>query len=90
MARIRSFVTGVEVDTAKRAHNCQANGRHRVERGEKRLRVTKNRTVDHYCLSCAKTIIERDMAKLRSLARELGADHSGCREGSEVPEGARQ
>ena len=83
MARIRSLVTRVEVDTARRAHHCQANGRHRVERGDKRLRVTKNRSVDHYCLSCAKTIVERDIAKLTALSRELSADHSAREDASE-------
>ena len=74
MARIKSIVTRVEVDTAKKAHNCQANVRHRIERGNKRLNVSKGRSWDRYCLECARNIIRRDIAALKAMARELDPD----------------
>lgn len=71
MPRIRSLRIRAEVDVAKKAHNCQANARHRIERGDKRLNVRNGRSWDRYCLDCATTIVGRDIAALEALAREL-------------------
>jgi hypothetical protein len=67
-------VTSVGVDEAKKAHDCQGNSRHRIERGYKRLKVRNGRGWDHYCLECAKIIVRRDIAELDALARELNSD----------------
>ena len=72
MPRIKSLVTRVEMDVAQRAHNCQANARHRIERGDTRLKVRSGRSWDHYCLNCANTILQRDIEMLRSLAVRFG------------------
>jgi hypothetical protein len=53
MARIKSLIAQVEIDTAGKAHNCQANARHRVQKGEIRLKVRNGRSWDHYCRDCA-------------------------------------
>ena len=74
MPRIRSLVTRVEIDVAKRAHNCQANARHRIVRGDKRFSVRSGRSWDRYCLECAKNIVQRDIGALEVLAHELDAD----------------
>ena len=71
MPRIRSLRTRAEVDVAQRAHNCQGNTRHRVERSDKRLKVRNGRSWDHYCLECARIIVRRDIGALEALAREL-------------------
>jgi len=73
MPRVRSLIVQVDVDTAGRAHNCQANGRHRIERGEVRLKVTNGRGWDHYCRACALTIIDRDAQKLAELLQRVTA-----------------
>lgn len=65
----KSLVTGVKVDVALHAHNCQANARHRIQRGEVRLKVKNGRSWDHYCAECAAAIISRDIAKLTDLQR---------------------
>lgn len=67
----KSIVTRVEIDTALRAHNCQANRRHRLERGDPRLKVRSGRSWDHYCAACAARILEQDAAKLRLLLERL-------------------
>ncbi len=59
---------------AQRAHNCQSNTRHRIERGDRRLKVRNGRSWDHYCLECAKVIARRGIAKLEALARRLDPD----------------
>jgi hypothetical protein len=71
MPRIKSILIRVEIDQAKKSHNCQANARHRIERGDTRLNVRNGRSWDRYCLSCAKTIIERDIAELQELQRKF-------------------
>jgi len=71
VARVKSLVIRVEIDQAKKAHNCQANGKHRIEGGDTRLCVRKGRSWDRYCLLCARTMIERDIAELQNLQRQL-------------------
>ena len=74
MPRVKSLVMSTGIDTAKRAHLCQANSRHRILAGNKRLKVRNKRSWDHYCVNCGKVILARDAAKLESLARQLTAD----------------
>ena len=71
MPRIRSLVERILVDEASRAHDCQANARHRIQRGDKRLKVRNGRSWDHYCLGCAQAIVDRDIGKLNELIEEL-------------------
>ena len=66
---IKSLLVQVGVDTAKKAHNCQASAKHRIEKGDVRLKVRNGRNWDHYCIACAGTIIARDLAKLTALQR---------------------
>ncbi len=67
MPRIKSLVEQIEIDTALKAHNCQGNARHRIEKGDTRLKVRTGRGWDHYCCACAETIITRDIEKLTNL-----------------------
>jgi hypothetical protein len=69
MARIRSLIVQVQIDRAGKAHSCQANAQHRLEKGDLRLKVRNGRSWDHYCLTCAEVIIERDIQKLTGLRR---------------------
>jgi hypothetical protein len=76
MPRPKSVLLRVEVDEARKAHDCQHNRAHRLQRGEKRLKVTKDRSPEHFCVTCALAIIDRDMAKLQLLARQLGREET--------------
>ena len=67
MGRIKTLVEMAFVDVASRTHKCQANARHVIEKGDRRLKVKNNRSWDHYCLACASQIIEKDIAKLNEL-----------------------
>lgn len=67
----KSLVQRSEIDQVKKAHNCQANAKHRLERGEHRLKVFVDRSHDHYCKACGLKIIEADILKLQELARQL-------------------
>jgi hypothetical protein len=68
---IKSLVIRVEIDQALKAHNCQANARHRVQRGDRRLKVRNGRSWDHYCTACAAVILERDIAELQTLRQQV-------------------
>lgn len=63
----RSLIIRVRVERAQRAHDCQADSRHRLERGDIRLKVRDGIGWVHYCKSCAENIIFRDLEKLRAL-----------------------
>jgi hypothetical protein len=67
----KSLVIRVEVDHALKAHNCQANRQHRLERGDRRLKVRNGRGWDHYCVPCATNILMRDMGRLRALLTQF-------------------
>jgi len=71
MARPKSILQKVEVDKAERAHDCKHNKKHRIERGDNRLKVGNKRAYKHYCVACAIEIIERDIVKLQGLAQQL-------------------
>ena len=71
MPRPKSFLSSMEVDEVKSAHNCQNNAKHRLTRGEKRLKVSNGRSHDHYCIECAVTFIKRDIDTLQSILKEL-------------------
>jgi len=66
---IKSLVIRVEIDETVNAHNCQANPRHRLKGGDKRLKVRNGRSWDHYCAACAAVIIRRDIVALQALQR---------------------
>lgn len=76
MPRPKSIIQRVEVDEAQRAHDCQHSSNHRLERGDKRLKVWKQRSHDHYCVGCALGIIARDIERLHELARQLRGECS--------------
>jgi hypothetical protein len=69
--RIKSILLQLEIDQAKIAHNCQANAKHRLQRGDTRLNVRNGRSWDRYCAACAKTIIERDIAELQKIQEKI-------------------
>ncbi|MFZ4439380.1 MAG: hypothetical protein ACOYOS_13195 [Syntrophales bacterium] len=71
MPRPKSILYRAEIDEAKRAHNCQHNAAHRLECGDKRLKVWDGRSTENYCVTCALSIIARDIAKLQELAERL-------------------
>ena len=68
---IKSLLIRVSIDEALRAHNCQANARHRIERGDRRLKVRNGRSWDHYCVSCASEVLGRDIRELQTLQRHF-------------------
>lgn len=71
MPRHKSMIIRSQVDKAKRAHKCKNNVRHRIERGDKRLKVLSGRNQSHYCERCANIMLKRGHEALEALARDL-------------------
>lgn len=72
MPRPKSILQRIEVDVVRKAHNCQHNALHRLERGQKRLKVHTQRSSEYYCVLCALEILNRDIKKLQSIADDIG------------------
>lgn len=71
MAGTRSLLIGARIDQAGASHNCQRDESHRIVKGQRRLKVRKGRSWEHYCLDCAKAIVSRDTIKLQDLVRAI-------------------
>ena len=59
------------VEQAKIAHDCQHNKRHRLQKGEKRLAIRKERNFEYFCVACALQSIDADIEKLTQLRLQL-------------------
>jgi hypothetical protein len=70
----KSILARIEIDEAKRAHNCQHNARHRLQRGDKRLKMIQDRSSEHFCTVCGLDFIRRGIARLQELERQLSRD----------------
>lgn len=69
MPRPKSVVISMEITMVGRAHDCR-NGRHRLEKGMRRLTIKENGDERHYCLSCAKIFLKQGIERLQgSLAK---------------------
>ena len=71
MPRPKSILQNASVDSAGRAHNCQHINSHRIEKGQKRLKVKVDRSFDHFCVTCALKIIDSDISTLQELRQQL-------------------
>jgi hypothetical protein len=71
MARPKSLTLPMSVDTAGRRHACQHNDKHRVVKGERRLKVAVGRSHEHYCAECARKFIQHAIERLQQLKAEL-------------------
>lgn len=68
---IKSLVIRLDIDRALNSHNCQANAKHRIHKGDRRLKVRNGRSWDHYCVSCAAVMLGLSIEKLTLLQREF-------------------
>lgn len=71
MPRPKSFLKKLSVDIARRGHKCQHMSTHEIKQGDKRLKLSVNRTDEHYCVECAVKMIDLDIAKLNSIRDDL-------------------
>ena len=71
MPRPKSILQNATVDIAGKSHDCQHVASHRILKGDKRLKVKKNRSNEYFCIGCALKILESDICKLQELKRQL-------------------
>ena len=71
MARRKSFIPRLTIDNALKSHNCQHNKSHRIQQGDKRLKVPVDRSFEHFCVACALESIAGDIEELQRLVEEL-------------------
>lgn len=65
MSRTKTLLTTVEINFARKAHNCQASAKHRLLKGDRRFAVKKERGWDYYCMDCGLKILERDAERIK-------------------------
>ena len=68
MGKVRSLLIRAVLDTAQRAHKCQASKRHDIKRGDLRLNVRTGRGWDRYCMDCGRKIVEGSLTSLNTLS----------------------
>lgn len=73
MARPRSLIVRMEITTAGKSHNCRHNDGHRIPMGVQRLTISDDGDKHHYCLDCAKSFLEKDIDRLRTLLAQLAS-----------------
>lgn len=61
----------LRVDQALHAHNCQHVASHRIEKGNRRLKVPKGRSFEHFCVACALETLRMDIGRLERLISAL-------------------
>jgi hypothetical protein len=71
MARPKSLIKTLSIDTAQKSHFCKHDGKHSIKKGDKRLKLKVGRTYEHFCGVCAKSFIQKDISKLDALLHEL-------------------
>jgi hypothetical protein len=71
MGKPKSLIKNMSIDTAKVSHFCKHNGKHKILKGEKRLKLKVGRSYQHFCTVCAKNFLEIDITKLQNLLIEL-------------------
>lgn len=67
----KSLTITARLDVAKSSHDCRFNDKHRIKMGDVRLKVRNRRSWLHYCLPCARIIVERTQVKLSTLQSEI-------------------
>lgn len=71
MPRPRSLIVNMEITAAGSSHNCRNNDGHRITKGVKRLTIKSDGDLHHYCLTCAKGFLVKDVERLCTLLAEV-------------------
>lgn len=71
MAKVKSILLRLNVDRAIRAHCCQHSKNHRLEAGDVRLKITTDRSHEHFCAGCALEMIDDAISKLTRLKNQI-------------------
>ena len=70
----KSLLKTAEVTIAKSAHNCRANQRHRLTKGDPRLTIKEaGVSPRNYCLECGRKIVANAFTQLNELQSQFDA-----------------
>lgn len=74
MARPKTVILRMVIDRVQRAHNCQHNHKHRMVKGDKRLKILySGRSPEHYCLECGVKFLKGGIQDLEKLKNKLSS-----------------
>jgi hypothetical protein len=71
VGKTKSFVKNISIDTAKKSHFCKHNKKHKINKGDKRLKLKESRASQYFCIECAKESLNKDINELNTLLTEL-------------------
>jgi predicted lipase len=71
MGKAKSFLKNISIDTAKVSHSCKHNKKHKISKGDKRLKLKEGQASQHFCIECAKESLKKDITELTTLLTEL-------------------
>jgi hypothetical protein len=71
MGKTKSFLKNISIDTAKSSHSCKHNKKHKINKGDKRLKLKKNRAFQHFFFFFSKESLKKDISELNAFLIEL-------------------
>lgn len=71
VGKTKSFLKNISIDTAKLSHSCKHNKKHKINKGDKRLKLKEDRAFQHFCVECARESLKKDISELNALLIEL-------------------
>ena len=71
MARDKSALKNIVVTTASKPHYCRNNKEHKIGQGDIRYTVKERNRTFHYCSTCAKMFLRKDINKLTQMLKEF-------------------
>lgn len=77
MPKPRSILLRIKVDCALKSHVCKASKSHLIKRGMSRLKVRNGRSWEHYCLPCARRMLEQGTINIQAVMSSLEFEEAG-------------
>lgn len=67
---MKSAIKNISWDIALNSHKCKNNSKHPITKGDRRLKIKEGRSESHYCIQCAKVILDNGLLKIHALINE--------------------
>ncbi len=71
MAKFKSVVLRVTIETAGNSHNCQHDRRHRIMKGDTRLKVWSEDGKENFCAECGLAMLQEGIVRLTDFSQRL-------------------
>jgi hypothetical protein len=73
MGRPKSLIVSMDITSAGKAHACRHNSTHQFQKGDPRLTIKVDGDEHHYCLTCARAFLVKDIERLQKLLADVEA-----------------